>query len=50
MLAFWREIRRPDMRIFTGWNNPFGGGTNPEVCKTLVSGTLEGRLETTKIH
>jgi hypothetical protein len=29
------------MRIFTGWDNPFGGGTNQDICKTLVSGTLE---------
>jgi hypothetical protein len=30
------------MRIFTGWNNPFGGGTHKDVCKTLVSGALGG--------
>jgi len=30
------------MRIFTGWNNPFGGSQVEDVCNTLVSGTLEG--------
>jgi len=33
------------MRIFTGWNNPFGGGSNKGIYKTLVSGSLEGPLE-----
>ena len=29
------------MRIFTGWNNPFGGGADGGIRKTLVFGTLE---------
>jgi hypothetical protein len=32
------------MRIFTGWNNPFGGSGDKETCKTLVSGALEEPL------
>jgi hypothetical protein len=32
------------MRIFTDWNNPFGGSQHKDVCKTLDSGTLEGWL------
>jgi hypothetical protein len=45
MLAFWAGIKTPDMRVFTGWNNPFGGSGNRDICKTLVSGTLEVPLE-----
>ena len=37
--------KRQDVRIFTDWNNPFGGRSNSDICNTLVSGTLEGPLE-----
>jgi hypothetical protein len=30
-----------DMRIFTGWSNPFGGGRDKDIRKILVLGTLE---------
>jgi hypothetical protein len=45
MLACWRENKAPDMRIFTGRNNPFGGSGNKDMCMTLISGTLKCRLE-----
>ena len=35
-------VNKPlDMRIFTGRSNPFGGSGDKDICKTLVSDSLE---------
>jgi hypothetical protein len=33
------------MRVFTGWNNPFGGSGYEVLRKILVSGILEANWE-----
>lgn len=34
-----------EMRIFTGWNNPYGGGGKTDISNTLLAEHLKGAPE-----